>query len=162
MSKVKEWLRKWLGVDERVDLLASALKQNREHALRAWSLEREQRQAAVVSSQNFVPALNLRITALEQTSVNGLGVQAIIDGRADSLNEQIKSLYRLHDADATEISDLTKELEELNRRVIALEIKPKPIQETKEEPPKKRGWKQIQASIEAQERERGEKPSLNV
>ena len=86
---MKNWLRRWLGIEnidaqlaERPTLYAEAEHLiNREKALltkaflKVWSdtekaltLEKEQRHAEIVKSQNFVSLFADRITALEKTS----------------------------------------------------------------------------------------------
>lgn len=179
MSKViKEWLRRWLGIEDIYQQTCQVAKDRREFdnltngridniikSITQWSddweklitLEREQRHAQVLTTQNFVPAMNQRITALEETSVNGVGVEAIAKGAIDQATSAIRMDFaRQKESLLAEISDLTAAVDSHNARLVKLEIAPKPVQEKKKEPPTRRPIHATLASIERQEQANAE------
>ena len=101
MQKVRQWLRnylrKWLGIEEDARASELALLQLAEtdnlitervadikRALDSIRADTERHAIAAankraVETQRFVPEMNLRITALEQQSVNGAGAAVIAE-----------------------------------------------------------------------------------
>jgi hypothetical protein len=174
LKTLRNWLRNWLGVktlDTTAGILhccilniRAAWEQHLKDFDAAMELEKEQRQAAVVElmselhrisaeipsailkSQGFVPLMNERITALEQTSVNGAGAEAIVVGVLEAYDQKAKRYFSRVDQ---EIQDLTRELEVLKEIIARQEMKPKTAEKPKE--PEKKGrepWPTRRARIE--------------
>ena len=158
MQKVREWLRAWLVPDleiiaSKIDGIVRSIKQWEANWESRFALVATQRDAAIsaaiLKSQGFVPLMNQRIDAVEQTAVNGAGAEAIVRGVMEAYDRKFKG----HLAQVEqEIESLTREVDELKRDIIAAAVAPKPKDVSKPEIRGREPWPVRRARIEAKER----------